>query len=90
MFPVNRILIKNNFFLRVFELKEKFRWLIKQDSDKKNVVRDHSSCIREKFNVVRLEFAKKLRRNMSPNDIIYKPVKKDTENIECFLVKELI
>ena len=83
---------KNNFFLRVFELKEKFFVLIKQDSEKKNLVRDISSCIREKFNgfnVVRLEFTKKLGRNMSPIDIIYKPVKKDTENIECFLSKKI-
>ena len=34
-FQVNRILNKNNFFLRVFELKEKFRAFIKQDSKKK-------------------------------------------------------
>ena len=34
-FQINRILNKNNFFLRVFELKEKFRALIKQDPKKK-------------------------------------------------------
>ena len=34
-FQINRILNKNNFFLRVFELKEKFRALIKQDLKKK-------------------------------------------------------
>ena len=32
---INQILNKNNLFLRVFELKEKFRCLIKQDSKKK-------------------------------------------------------
>ena len=26
---------------------------------------------------------------MSPIDIIYKPVKKETENIECFFLREL-
>ena len=34
-FQINHILNKNNFFLRVFELKEKFRVLIKQDAKKK-------------------------------------------------------
>ena len=34
-FQINQILMKNNFFLRVFELKDKFRYLIKQDSRKK-------------------------------------------------------
>ena len=86
-FQINRILNKKKFFLRVFELKDKFRAIIKQDSEKKNVIRDLSSYIIEKFNgfnIVRLEFAKKLRQEMSPINIIYKPVKKDTENIECF------
>ena len=32
---INQILNKNNLFLRVFELKEKFRCLIKKDSEKK-------------------------------------------------------
>ena len=51
------------------------------------------SCIFEKFNafnIVRLEFDRKLRQKMSPIDIIYKPVKKETENIECFFLRGLI
>ena len=63
-FQINHILNKNNFFLRVFELKEKFSVLINK-----------------------LELDRKLRQKMSPIDIIYKPVKKQTENIECFLSK---
>ena len=42
---INQILNKNNLFLHIFELKEKFRCLIKQDSEKKNIIRDLSSCI---------------------------------------------
>ena len=73
--------------MRVFELKEKFRWLIKQDAERKNVIRELLSCIFEKFNrfnIVRLEFDRKLRQKMLPIDIIYKPVKKETQNIEFF------
>ena len=44
-FQINRILMKSNSFLRVFELKDKLRYLIKQDPQKKNVIRDLSSCI---------------------------------------------
>ena len=91
-FQINRILMKNNFFLRVFELKDKFRYLIKQDSKKQNVIRDLSSCIIEKFNgfnIVRLELDKELRREMSPVDILYKPVKKHTDNIEGFFSREI-
>ena len=56
---INEMLNKNNLFLRVFELKEKFRCLIKQDSEKENLIRDLSACIIEKsdgFNIVRIEF----------------------------------
>ena len=63
----------------MFELKEKVRCLIKQDAERKNVIKEPSSCILEKFNgfnIVRLEFGGKLRQKMSPIDIIYKPVKK--------------
>ena len=84
---VNQILNKNNLFLRVFELKEKFRCLIKQESEGKNIIRDLSSCIIEEFigfNIVRIEFERKLRQKMSAIDIIYEPVKKEDEIIECF------
>ena len=89
---INQILNKNNLFLHIFELKEKVRCLIKQDSEKKNVIRDLSSCIIEKFNgfnIVRIEFKRKLRQKMSPIDIIYKPVKKEDEIIECFFTSQI-
>ena len=89
---INQILNKNNLFLRVFELKQKFHCLIKQDPEKKNIVRELSACIIEKFNgfnIVRIEFDRKLRQKMSPIDIIYKPVKKEDEIIECFFSSQM-
>ena len=50
--------------MRVYELKDKFRYLIKQDSEKKKILRELSACVVEKFNgfnTVRAEFDKKLR-----------------------------
>ena len=91
-FQIKYILNISNFFLRIFELKEKIRCLIKQDAGRKNLIRELSSCIFEKFNgfkIVRLEFDRKLRQKMSPIDIIYKPVKAKTENIECFFSKRI-
>ena len=88
---INQILNKSNLFLRIFELNEKFRCLIKQDSERKNIIRDLSSCIVEKFNgfnIVRIEFERKLRQKMSPIDIIYKPVKED-EIIEYFFTSQI-
>ena len=47
---INHILNKNNLFLRVFELKEKFRSLIKLNPYKRNVIRELSGSITGKYN----------------------------------------
>ena len=55
-----------------------------QDSKKKTVVRELSSCIIKKFNgfnIIWVEFSKKLRQPFRPIDIIDKPVKKCDETI---------
>ena len=91
-YHINHILNKNNLSLGVFELKEKFRSLIKQDPDKKNVIRELSGCITEKYNgfhIVRLEFAKKPTQKFVPIDIIYKPVRKCTEIINYYFSSKL-
>ena len=49
-FSVNDLLNKYGLFLRIYEQKDKFRYLIKQDSEKKTVLGELSSCIVEKFN----------------------------------------
>ena len=62
-FKINTILTKYNMFLRVFELKDKFRYLFKQNSEQKKIVNEVSACIIERFNgftLVRLEFDNKI------------------------------
>ena len=49
-FDINQILIKNSLFLRVFELKDKFRCLFHQNDQGKKIIKSVSSCIKEKFN----------------------------------------
>ena len=75
------ILSQFGYFLRVFELKKKSRHLFLKNPDEQKIVKQLSSCITEKFNgftIIRSEYAKKVRREFSPLDIIYKP----TKNIE--------
>ena len=80
------------YFLRVYELKDKFFNLINQDSEKKTVLRELSNCIIEKFNrfnIICVEFGKKLRQSFRAISIIYKPVKKCDEIINCYLSEKL-
>ena len=64
-FQINRILSRHNMFLRVFELKDKFRYIIKQNSEQKNFFGEVSACVVERFNgftIVRLEFDNEIRK----------------------------
>ena len=75
-----------------FELKNKFRYLIKQNSKQKNIISEVSACVTERFNgstIVRIEFDNKIRRNFTPVDIRYRPVKKENEILNCFFTQKL-
>ena len=89
---VNELLNKNGLVLRVYKVKQKFRYLIKQNSEKKTVLRELSSCVIEKFsgfNIVCAEFSKKLRQTFCHIDIISKPVRKSDNIIDSFFSKKL-
>ena len=74
----NSILSKHDYFLKVFELKNKFRHLSMKEPKKQNIVRQLSSCLMEKYNgfqVISIEYARKQRKKFKPINIIYKPTK---------------
>ena len=80
------------YFFRIFELRDKFRYLTHDSAIQKNIIRNVSSCIIEKFNgidVVRVENERSIRKKFSPIDIIFKPVRKVTETIQCFFSTEI-
>ena len=75
---INDILANSSYFLRVHELKRKFRHLSLKNKKKQTDARQLSSCIHEKlngFNIIGIEYKKKLRKKFKAIDIIYKPVK---------------
>ena len=47
---INKIVLEEKFFLRVYEIKDQFRYLFHEDHIKKKGLRSLSSCIKEKFN----------------------------------------
>ena len=83
----NDLVMKNDYFLRIYELKEKFTQINHKTSKKKSIIREVSSCVKQRFNgfnVLSIEYNKKIRKKFVSIDIIYKPVKKVDDIIECF------
>ena len=86
------MLLKENMFLRVYEIKNKFRYLFHENKYSKNCLRSLSSCIKEKFNGftwAELKLSKNQKTDLMPINILYKPVKKADEFVKCYFVKDL-
>ena len=91
-YNLNDILLKENMFLRIYEIKDKFRYLFHENKDSKNCLRSLSSCIKEKFNGfgrAELKLSTKEKTDLIPINILYKPVKKLGEFVKCYFVKDL-
>ena len=77
-YHIAMILAKFGYFLPIYELKKKYRYLFMKKLDQQKMVKQLSSCLTEKYNgftVIRIEHEKKERKNFEPLDIIYKPTK---------------
>ena len=89
---INKILIEEKMFLRVYEIKDKFRYLFHEDHKKKNVLRTLSSCIREKFNgftFADICLKTKQKTDLIPLNILYTPVKRQNDVIKCYFTDDL-
>ena len=77
-YEINSVLLKYNYFLRVFELKNKYCRFSMKDKSKQKIIRQLCSCLIEKYNgfkVILIEFQRKQRKLFKPIDIIYKPTR---------------
>ena len=94
-YEFNTILSKRIYFLRVFELKNKFRQFTMKDKSKQKIVRQLSSCLIEKysgFTVISTEFQKKKkkqRKMFKAIDIIYKPTKRIEIEPLCYFSDDI-
>ena len=85
---INSLLIEKCLFLRVCYLKKKFRYLIKRDLLQNKVRQDHSACVEKRFNgfkIIRSLREKELRKLFTPASVVYKPVSKAQQTINCYL-----
>ena len=91
-YELTMILSQFGYFLRVYELKKKYRHLFMKKPDQQKIVKQLSSCLTEKFNgftIIRSEYEKKIRRNFEPIDIIYKPTKDITIEPLCYFSTDI-
>ena len=89
---VNMLLAKHGYFLRAFELKNKFRHLALKSPKKQNIVRQLSSCINEKYNgfqVISIKYSKKLRKKLKSIDITCKPVRSPQKKFQCYYPQDI-
>ena len=83
---------KHNYFLRTFELKDKYKQLSMKEPKKQNIIRQLSSCLIEKYNgfqVISIEFDRKQKKKFKPIDIIYKPTKNPEIDLLCYFSKDI-
>ena len=86
-YEINEILIKYNFFLRVFEQKNKYRNLLIKQPEKQNQIKQLASCLNQKYNgfqVIKNLFNKRERREFVRVDIIYIPTKNAQILSDCY------
>ena len=90
-YEINCFLLNHKLFLRVFELRSKFRYLTVKNPKKQNIIRQLSSCIAEKYNgfqTISTEFATKTRKKFQTIDIINKPTKNPEKKPLCYFTEE--
>ena len=91
-FDINEILVEHNLFLRVYERKDKFRYLFCRIGEKNETIKSISSCIRNKFNgfnVATPYLENKIKRDLRPTDIICEPVRNQNDVIKCYFSTDI-
>ena len=85
---INDFLMEKNLVLPVYELRRKFRYLIKKGPQKNEVHRELSTCIESRFNgieIVKVVMSSEKRVMFKPLDIVYKPISAADQNFDCFI-----
>ena len=90
---INNLLMSKNLFLRVYELRKKFRCLITKVSQIKSIIqKDLSACVEEHFNglqIVRRLTENERKQFFKPIDIVYRLVSKINQTINCDFLKSM-
>ena len=85
--------MEENLFVRVYDKRKQFRYLIRKPPTGKNsVIRDLSSCIMQRYNryqVIKTEQKECLQQDFRPIDIEYHPVETPDKIVECYFTEKI-
>ena len=91
-YHINDLLSQENFFLRVYEIKNSYREIRLKKTEKTTVEKELFSCLKIKFNgfeIISRLFNTKARRKFYPIDILYQPVNDINKEVKCFVSSDL-
>ena len=91
-FDLNEILLESCLFLRVYEKKDKFRYLFHQTEEKNDTVKTLSSSLHIKFNgfnVAAPYLENSQKRDLHRIDVIYDPVRSPEQIIKCYISTDI-
>ena len=90
---INDLLMSKNLFLRCTSLEKSFTTLSKKVPQNKNVAqRDLSTCVEEcfkGFDIVRKLTENEVKELFKPTDIVYRPVLKLNQTINCYFSESM-
>ena len=85
-------LSEKGYFLRVFEIKDRFREIRLKSTEKTTVQKELYSCVKSKFDGFELivsQFSKRNRQTFKPINVLYIPVKHPNDAISCFTTNDI-
>ena len=92
-FKLNKVLAEHNYFLKFFERRNMYRFLIKKKVHRKNVVtRNLSSSVLDKFNdykTIRNDLSYQEKTEVIPIDVVYKPIYHENVPVTCYFTSEI-
>ena len=92
-FRLNEVLVKHNYFLKFFERRDLYRFLIKKKVQGKNeVTRNLSSSVLEKFNgyeMIRDSLSSMEKAEFIPINVVYEPIYDETVPVPCYFTNEI-
>ena len=92
-FKINQVISKHGFFLKTFERRNMYRFLIKKKVHGKNeIIRNLSACVIEKCNgyeTIRNDLARKDKREFKAIDIVYEPSFEKDKPVLCYFTSDI-